>query len=106
MYKIGEMQWDAVTGSWYFWTGDTWIETNTHFLLLRDLPEKFNISLIQIVNEDDFFRVIYEDIVIREIEPLITRRMKCYFEDKMYIEFTREELDILLKTMYKPKDLL
>ena len=68
-------------------------------LLLRGMSEEFPV--VSVRTEEDMWRVYFNDIIVREINPLTTRRMKCYFEQDAIVEFTMEELEILLSEMYE-----
>lgn len=69
-------------------------------ILCTDLPEQYQqLALVDLKEENDCFRVYFNDIIIREIAPYETRRVTCFFEEKQYFELSRDDLETLLKSM-------
>lgn len=74
----------------------------TILLLLTDIPACYRDTGLLIIDiDEDTFKVFHDDVLIREINPFLTRRLKCYFEEDTFIEFTREELNIIFGEMQR-----
>lgn len=74
----------------------------TIFLLLTSIPACYSDTGLLIIDiDEDTFKVFHDDVLIREMNPFLSRRLKCYFEEYPFIEFTREELNIILAEMQR-----
>lgn len=66
-------------------------------ILCRNIQVAY--QLLDLREENDCFRIYFDDIIIREIAPYETRRVTCFFEEKQYFELSRDDLEILLKSL-------